>query len=146
MPEVRVEVRRLLEGKLRTLGGLPPVQWENREDFAKPDGLYLRPTLQFAGSRGISVCADGVGEEAETVGLFLVDIFAPPGNGPYEADDIAGRIARLFSPRQGRLVGSGVSVRLGIPYARGGGPAGVEEQSPAYMVPVTVPFFAYHPG
>lgn len=146
MPEVRVEVRRLLEGKLNGLASLPPVEWENR-DFVRPDGLlYLRPTLVFSASRAIAVCADGVGQEVETPGLFLVSVFAPPGDGPYAADDTAGRVMRLFSPRQGRLVGSGVSVRLGVPYASAGRSAGAEEQSPAYMVPVSCPFWAYHPG
>lgn len=146
MPTVRVEVRRLLDTRLKTLSGLPPVKWEN-SSFAPPSsGPWLRPTLTFSSAEALTVCADGDGQEAATRGLYLVDVFAPPDDGPYVPDDLAGRVCALFSPRAGRLVGSGVSVLLGVPYAGAGMGAPPEEQTPAYMVPVTIPFTAFHPG
>jgi hypothetical protein len=151
MPEVEVEVRRLLDTRLLATSGLPVdgggtplVSWENTSFVPPVAGPWLRTTLRVVDASVVAVCAAGAGDEIETTGLYMVDVFVPPGSGPYVADDLAGRVRRQF--RTGpRLAGTGVTVRLGPAYRGQGLPSPQEEQTASYMVPVTIPWTAYHP-
>lgn len=127
------DVRSALRQQLKTLSGLPSVEWEDRPFEPVVGTSYFREKL-IPGNSGLK--SIGPNGRIQHDGVWLLDVFVPSGKGSKEADDYAEAIMLAFAPGR-ELVYNGQLVRIRQAYRSSGRP-----EADWYQVPVTVVWWA----
>ena len=126
------DVTSRLDQELASISGIPSIAWPN-VDFT-PD--TTQPYISVN-----NIPADGVlysmARGQETPGTYMVNVYAPQGRGPAQAQNIADLIADHFSSNRelsGNLYIKEINFRPGIP------------DDPFYLVPLNITWVVYHYG
>lgn len=136
---IYADIRNALEKQLVNVTNGPGaggIAWENYEFNPTTGTAWLRPTLSPTRGRPTDVSASGI---KRYDGLFLVDVFAPQGDGPKKGDDLADAVVAAYPPGT-PLTDNGVSVQ--IEWAEVSGSAVTDP--PWYMVPVAVKWKSFN--
>jgi hypothetical protein len=87
------DIQAALNQQLNTMPSAPPIAWPNTNYEPAVGTLWLRPTLLPADSE---VATLGAGGSDENIGIYIIDIFAPLGDGHLEAYQMADTVANRF--------------------------------------------------
>jgi hypothetical protein len=126
------DVTSRLDQEIASVSGIPAIAWPN-VDF-KPD-----TTQPYVSVKNIP--ADGtmynMKRGQETPGTYMVNVYAPQGRGPAQAENIADSIANHFASNRdlgGNLYIEEINFRPGI------------ADDPFYVVPLNITWVVYHYG
>lgn len=135
---VYADIRRALEVQLATIvaGGAPEIAWENERFEPTVGAAWLRPVFAPQSSRPTDVTASGL---KRYDGTFLVDVFAPQGNGPAAADVLAASVIAAFAPGTPLTKGS---VTVQVEWSEVFSAATLDP--PWYTVPTTVKWKSFN--
>jgi hypothetical protein len=124
------QVRAALAAHLAAMVGLPAVVATENAEVSPTEGVaYLRTTLLPA---EVPRAGAGSGGITDTLGLWQVDVFAPPNHGPGYADRMAGAIVKEFATGT-RLTAGAVAVVIYRAWRESG-----RQEEHWYHVPVLV--------
>lgn len=140
MASIYRDIRAALEKKLSDTSGLPSISHENVRFDRTTGTSYLEtgfiPTSRRPATRGLN-------PQQRYDGLFRVVCYAPEGNGPGAADELADKVINAFEATTdvSYTPSGGTEIKVSIDYAeREGG----DLDTPFYYVPVTIGFYIYH--
>jgi hypothetical protein len=140
MASIHNDIRAALEVKLSQVSGLPSVAYENVSFSPTTGQSYIQcryiPTLRRPAVRGLN-------PQQRYDGVFQVLAYAPEGNGPSTADDLANKVIEAFeATTKIEYTNSDLeTITVSIDYA--------ERQqgfldSPWYYVPVNIGWYTYN--
>lgn len=136
---VFTDIRAALEANVSNISGVPSSAnraWQNVQFEPTTGTTWIRMTFQPSRRRPQDITANGL---QRYDGLFLIDIFAPEGNGPKAAEELAEATVDAFEA--GTVLnanGQTVEVR----YAEIAQAA--TQDSPWFQIPVTIGWKAYN--
>ena len=140
MASIYRDLRAALETKLAAVPDLPPISFENVSYDRVNGSEYVEssflPTLRRPAVRGLN-------PQQRYQGVFRVVCYAPEGNGPGAADEIADKVLEAFEATTdiSYTPSGGDEIIVSIDYAEreGGG-----LDTPFYYVPVNIGFYIYN--
>lgn len=140
MASIYRDIRAALETQLAAISGIPPISYEN-VSFDRANGTSYVETLFVPRSRRPAV--RGTSPQQRYEGVYTVICYAPEGNGPGAADEIADKVLDAFDAATdvSYTNGDGDSFTVSIDYAEreSGG-----LDTPFYYVPVNIGFYIYN--
>jgi|TARA_R100000951_G_C2559542_1_gene155149 hypothetical protein len=140
MASIYRDIRAALETKLKAVSGLPSISYEN-SSYDRKNGTSYVETFFVPQSRRPAV--RGLNPQQRYNGVFTVVCYAPEGNGPGAADELADKVLDAFEATTDAsfINSSGDSIVVSIDYAEreGGG-----LDTPFYYVPVNIGFYIYN--
>lgn len=140
MASIYRDIRAALETKLAAVSGIPDISYEN-VSYDRANGTsYVEtsflPTLRRPAVRGLN-------PQQRYQGVYRVVCYAPEGNGPGAADEIADKVLEAFEATTdvSYTPSGGSEITVSIDYAEreGGG-----LDTPFYYVPVNIGFYIYN--
>ena len=140
MASIYRDLRAALESKLASITDIPDISYEN-VSYDRVNGTeYVEssflPTLRRPAVRGLN-------PQQRYQGVFRVVCYAPEGNGPGAADEIADKVLEAFEATTdvSYTPSGGDEIIVSIDYAEreGGG-----LDTPFYYVPVNIGFYIYN--
>lgn len=140
MASIYRDLRAALESKLASITDIPDISYEN-VSYDRVNGTeYVEssflPTLRRPAVRGLN-------PQQRYQGVFRVVCYAPEGNGPGAADEIADKVMEAFEATTdiSYTPSGGDEIIVSIDYAEreGGG-----LDTPFYYVPVNIGFYIYN--
>lgn len=133
---VFLDISYTLNARLNAMASLPPVAWENSNEYKPVIGtLYLRPTV-IPGD----VFQSSLGENGQdqNVGIYQIDVFAESGEGYNDAIVMADLIANHFK-RGTTLTYNNRTVRIRNTSRQ----VGINSNDGWYQVPVEIPYISF---
>lgn len=138
---VYTDIRAALESNVSNITNVPAAQyrsWENVRFEPSDDQKWIRMTFQPSRRRPLNVNPGATLDKSRYDGIFVIDVFAPEGDGPNTAESLADNIVDAF---EAGTVLSANSQDVEIRYAEIGNAP--NEDSPWYQVPVTIGWKAF---
>ena len=140
MASIYKDIRAALESKLASVSGLPSISYENVQFDRQTGTSYIEtqfpPTARRPAVRGTN-------PQQRYDGVFRLICYAPEGNGPAAAEDLADKVLDAFDAATdvSYTNGDGASFKVSIDYAEreSGG-----LDTPFYYVPVTIGFYIFN--
>lgn len=129
-----VAIESALEERLMTLASPPLIAWEDVAFEPTTGQGYLRVHHLHNTPRDFTL----VGDAAERLGIFQVDVVWPAGRGKVEAKQMAEQVAALFAPVQSLDAGNHRVDLTRTPSIAGGMP-----DEGWYTVPVSINWRAF---
>lgn len=129
-----LDITAALDDNLNGMASVPPVAWENTVYEPVLNTLYLRPSHLPASTTAATVGTSGTDEN---IGVYLIDVFAPVGDGKNEAYVMADLVADQFK-RDTELTYNGRTVRIKNVYLS---PA--QAEAGWYQVPVNIEYYSF---
>ena len=140
MASIYRDIRAALETKLAAVADIPPISHEN-VSFDRTNGSSYVETFFVPQSRRPAV--RGLNPQQRYGGVFTVVCYAPEGNGPGAADEIADKVLNAFDATTdvSYTNSDAETFVVSIDYAEreGGG-----LDTPFYYVPVNIGFYIYN--
>jgi len=140
MASIYRDIRAALETKLAAVSGIPAISYEN-VSYDRVNGTSYVETYFVPQARRPAV--RGLNPQQRYDGVFTVVCYAPEGNGPGAADDIADKVLDAFEATTdvSYTPSGGSEIKVSIDYAEreGGG-----LDTPFYYVPVNIGFYIYN--
>jgi len=133
------DVRAALESQVANIAGVPSAAnraWQNVQFTPTTGTSWIRMTFQPTRRRPQDVTADGL---QRFDGLFLIDVFAPEGNGPADAEVLADATVDAFEA--GTILSANGQTVM-IEYAEVANAP--NQDSPWFQVPVTIKWKAFN--
>jgi len=133
------DVRAALESQVANIAGVPSAAnraWQNVQFTPTTGTSWIRMTFQPTRRRPQDVTADGL---QRFDGLFLIDVFAPEGNGPADAEVLADATVDAF---EAGTILSANGQTIMIEYAEVA--SAPNQDSPWFQVPVTIKWKAFN--
>ena len=132
-----VAIQSLLDAKLTTVAGLPPLYLENIR-FRDNGDAWCRATLLPAETGIATLGVDGLNEER---GIYQIDLFYPEGYGATPANTIADAVINTFK-RGTTLTDGNISVQVWLSWRL---PAQDYTQT-FYQLPILVRYSCFAQG
>ena len=140
MASIYRDIRAALETKLSTVTDIPDISYEN-VSYDRTNGTSYVETFFVPQSRRPAV--RGLNPQQRYGGVFTVVCYAPEGNGPGAADELADKVLEAFEATTdvSYTNGDDETFVVSIDYAEreGGG-----LDTPFYYVPVNIGFYIYN--
>ena len=140
MASIYRDIRAALETELAAVADIPAISYEN-VSYDRTNGTSYVETYFVPQSRRPAV--RGLNPQQRYDGVFTVVCYAPEGNGPGAADDIADKVLDAFEATTdvSYTPSGGSEIKVSIDYAEreGGG-----LDTPFYYVPVNIGFYIYN--
>jgi hypothetical protein len=133
------DIRAALESQVANISGVPSAAnraWQNVYFEPTTGTTWIRMSFQPSRRRPQDVTADGL---QRFDGLFLIDVFAPEGNGPASAETLADATVDAF---EAGTVLSANGQTLIIEYAEID--RAPNQDSPWFQIPVTIKWKAFN--
>ena len=93
MASIYDDIRSALEVKLSTIPGIPDIAYENVSYAPTTGSSFVQPRFIPVSRRP---AVRGLNPQLRYEGVFKVFCFAPEGNGPSTADDLANKVLESF--------------------------------------------------